>query len=266
MCKFVSTFSLDVNLPIIDVYTLKKENIMSKILFHPAGTRGHADHGWLNAHHSFSFAGYHDPSRIHFGALRVLNDDIVAEGMGFGKHPHDNMEIITVVLDGALEHKDSMGHTQALHPDEVQVMSAGTGIQHSEYNHNKDKKVNLLQLWIFPNKKNVEPRYGQTMFDANERVNALQMLVSPIDNADPGLKIHQAAWIYRTTLQSGTSLTHTLHESNNGVYVFMISGDASANGQQLTTRDAAGITNSDTLELIATADSDILLIEVPMQF
>ncbi len=239
---------------------------MATVTFHPANGRGHADHGWLNAHHSFSFASYHDPSKVHFGALRVLNDDIVAEGMGFGRHPHDNMEIITVVLDGALEHKDSMGHTEALHPNEVQVMSAGTGVEHSEYNHNRDKKVNLLQLWIFPNKKNVEPRYGQTVFNADERINTLQPLVSPVDNTDPGLKIHQDAWIYRTTLQAGKSLQHQLHSSNHGVYVFMINGDATANNQQLKTRDAAGISNTDTLELTATADSDILLVEVPMQF
>ncbi len=163
---------------------------MATINFHPANTRGFADHGWLKANHSFSFAGYHDPSRIHFGALRVLNDDIIAGGMGFGKHPHDNMEIITVVLDGALEHKDSMGHTQALYPNEVQVMSAGTGVQHSEYNHSREQNVNVLQLWIFPDKKNVAPRYGQTVFDPAERVNKLQTLVSPIDKTDDGLKIH----------------------------------------------------------------------------
>ncbi|MBL7683019.1 MAG: pirin family protein [Flavipsychrobacter sp.] len=239
---------------------------MANTIFHPANERGHADHGWLNAHHSFSFAGYHDPSKIHFGALRVLNDDIVSEGMGFGKHPHDNMEIITVILDGALEHKDSMGHTQAIHPNEVQVMSAGTGVFHSEYNHNRDKKVNLLQLWIFPNKKNVEPRYGQTVFAPEERVNQLQMLVSPIENNDPGLKIHQNAWIYRTTLQAGKTIEHKLHNENNGVYVFNINGSITANGQELNRRDAAGISLVDVLTLNATTDSDVLLVEVPMRF
>lgn len=239
---------------------------MATINFHPANTRGFADHGWLKANHSFSFAGYHDPSRIHFGALRVLNDDIIAGGMGFGKHPHDNMEIITVVLDGALEHKDSMGHTQALYPNEVQVMSAGTGVQHSEYNHSRDQNVNVLQLWIFPDKKNVEPRYGQTVFDPSERVNKLQTLVSPIDKADDGLKIHQDAWIYRTTLKAGQSLEHALHSSRHGVYVFMIDGEATANEQLLGRRDAAGISNTDKLSLLANTDSDILVVEVPMQF
>ncbi len=239
---------------------------MSNIVFHPADSRGHADHGWLNAHHSFSFASYHDNSRIHFGALRVLNDDIVAEGMGFGKHPHDNMEIITVVLDGALEHKDSMGHTQAIHPNEVQVMSAGTGVFHSEYNHNRDKKVNLLQLWIFPNKKNVEPRYGQTVFAPEERVNQLQTLVSPIEKEDAGLKIHQDAWIYRTTLQAGNNIEHTIHSENHGAYVFVINGSVTANGQKLNKRDAAGISDTNILTLNATEDSDVLIVEVPMHF
>lgn len=239
---------------------------MATINYHPANTRGFADHGWLKANHSFSFAGYHDSSRIHFGALRVLNDDIIAGGMGFGKHPHDNMEIITVVLDGALEHKDSMGHTQALYPNEVQVMSAGTGVQHSEYNHNRDQNVNVLQLWIFPDKKNVAPRYDQTVFDPAERVNKLQTLVSPIDKEDSGLKIHQDAWIYRTTLKAGKSLEHDVHSSRHGVYVFMIDGEATANGQLLDKRDAAGISNTDKLSLLANADSDILVVEVPMQF
>ncbi len=238
---------------------------MQNIVFHPANTRGHADHGWLNAHHSFSFASYYDPQRIHFGALRVLNDDIVSGGMGFGKHPHDNMEIITIVLDGALEHKDSMGHTQAIQDNEVQVMSAGTGVFHSEYNHNRDKEVNLLQIWMFPNKKNVEPRYGQQVFDAADRINKLQPLVSPISNEDAGLKIHQDAWIYRTQLQAGNTIKHKLHNSNNGVYVFAITGEATVNGQALSKRDAAGITGVDTIEINATADSDILLLEVPMQ-
>lgn len=238
---------------------------MATTVYHAADTRGHADHGWLNAHHSFSFAGYYDPSRIHFGALRVLNDDIVAGGEGFGKHPHDNMEIITVILDGALEHKDSMGHTEAIQTNEVQVMSAGTGVFHSEYNHNPDKEVNLLQLWIFPDKKNVQPRYGQTVFNPEDRVNKLQMLVSPIDKEEEGLKIHQNAWIYRTSLEAGKSINHQLHSNNHGVYVFMINGKANANGQELGKRDAAGISNTGTLELTASADSDILLVEVPMQ-
>lgn len=239
---------------------------MANTIFHAAGTRGHADHGWLNAHHSFSFAGYHDPSRIHFGALRVLNDDIVAPGMGFGKHPHDNMEIITIVLDGALEHKDSMGHTQAIHPDEVQVMSAGTGVFHSEYNHNKDKPVNLLQTWLFPNKKNVEPRYDQRVFPAAERVNQWQAIVSPIDNEDPGMKIHQDAWIYRSTIEAGKSLEYNLHQEGNGLYLFVIDGNATTEGQTLSRRDAMGITETGKITIDATADTELVLFEVPMEW
>lgn len=239
---------------------------MANTIFHAADTRGHADHGWLNAHHSFSFAGYHDPGRIHFGALRVLNDDIVAPGMGFGKHPHDNMEIITIVLDGALEHKDSMGHTQAIHSDEVQVMSAGTGVFHSEYNHNKDKAVNLLQTWIFPNKKNVKPRYDQRVFPAAERVNQWQAIVSPIDNEDPGMKIHQDAWIYRSTLEAGKSLEYTLHNEANGLYLFVIDGSATTEGQTLNRRDAVGITETAKITIDAQADTELVLFEVPMEW
>lgn len=239
---------------------------MANTIFHAADTRGHADHGWLNAHHSFSFAGYHDPSRIHFGALRVLNDDIVAPGMGFGKHPHDNMEIITIVLDGALEHKDSMGHTQAIHPDEVQVMSAGTGVFHSEYNHNKDKAVNLLQTWLFPNKKNVQPRYDQRVFPAAERVNQWQAIVSPIDNEDPGMKIHQDAWIYRSTIEAGKSLEYALHKEGNGLYLFVIDGSATTEGQTLNKRDAMGITETGKITIDATADTELVLFEVPMEW
>jgi quercetin 2,3-dioxygenase len=237
---------------------------MTKTIVHKAGTRGHADHGWLNAHHSFSFAGYHDPERVHFGMLRVLNDDIVSQGMGFGKHPHDNMEIITIILEGALEHKDSMGHTQAIHPNEVQVMSAGTGVFHSEYNHNRDKKVNLLQLWIFPDKRNVEPRYDQKVFAAEERVNKLQTLVSSIDGNDEGLKIHQDARIYRTTLEEGKSLSHVIKGDHHGVYAFVIEGSVNINGEDLDKRDAMGISGAEQLDIKALANTDVLLVEVPM--
>ena len=239
---------------------------MTTTIFHPADKRGHADHGWLNTYHSFSFAGYHDPSRIHFGALRVLNDDIIAPGMGFGKHPHDNMEIITIVLDGALEHKDSMGHTQAINPNEVQVMSAGTGVFHSEYNHNRDKEVNLLQTWIFPNKKNVQPRYDQELFAEEARVNQWQMLVSPMGNNDPGMKIHQDAWISRTKLEAGKELDYHLHNAANGVYIFNIAGDVQVGEQQLGRRDATGIAGEEQVTVKATADSDVLMFEIPMEW
>ncbi len=237
---------------------------MANTVFHAADKRGHANHGWLNAHHSFSFANYHDPAKVHFGVLRVLNDDIVAPGMGFGKHPHDNMEIITIVLDGVLEHADNMGHTETIVPNEVQVMSAGTGVYHSEYNHSKDKSVNLIQSWIFPNKKAVKPRYDQTKFAPEDRVNQLQTLVSPIDNADPGLKIHQDAWIYRTTLEAGKTVTLSPHSKDHGFYIFMLDGKINAGEQVLGKKDALGISDIDSVILTGVDTSDILIYEVPM--
>lgn len=237
---------------------------MAKTTFHPADKRGHANHGWLNAKHSFSFANYYDPGKIHFGALRVLNDDIVAPSMGFGKHPHDNMEIITIVLDGVLEHADSMGHTQTIQPNEVQVMSAGTGVTHSEYNHSKDKQVNLLQSWIFPAKKGVKPSYDQAMFAPEERVNKFQTLVSPVDSTDAGLKINQEAWMYRTTLEAGNELALTPHSKDHGFYVFVIDGEVNAAEQKLGKRDALGVSDTDSLAVKATTTSDVLVYEVPM--
>ncbi len=237
---------------------------MAKTVFHSAASRGHADHGWLKTYHTFSFAGYHDPSRIHFGVLRVINDDTVKGGFGFGKHPHDNMEIITIVLKGALEHKDSMGHTEAIRPNEVQVMSAGTGILHSEYNHNKGEDVELFQVWMFPDKHGVTPRYDQRVFAPEDRINKLQTLVSSIDKDEEGLKIHQDAWIYRTELKQGSSIQHKLHTAGHGAYVLLVEGSATVNGQKLNRRDAVGISETDNIELVADADSDILVFEVPM--
>ena len=237
---------------------------MAKTIFHAAGERGHARHGWLDAHHSFSFANWYDPEKIHFGALRVLNDDIIDGGQGFGKHPHDNMEIITIVLDGKLEHKDSMGHTEQIVPNEVQVMSAGRGVIHSEYNPDPKKKTNLLQTWIFPNEQNVAARYDQKMFPAEDRVNTLQALVSPITNDDAGLKIHQDAWIYRTSLEAGKSVTHNFHSGKNGAYIFVISGKVNVSGQTLARRDALGLSEADNFEMVAAETSDVLVFEVPM--
>jgi len=237
---------------------------MAITIFHEAGKRGHAKHGWLDAHHSFSFANWYDPTKVHFGMLRVLNDDVIDGGQGFGRHPHDNMEIITTVLDGALEHKDSMGHTEAIMPNEVQVMSAGTGVTHSEYNHNKDKKVNLLQIWIFPNKQNVTPRYEQKLFAPEDRLNKLQTIVSPIDNNDEGLKIHQDAWIYRTTLEEGKSITHELHSRGHGAYIFVIDGKINVDGQVLNKKDALGISDTDSFTMLAGSKSEVIILEVPM--
>ena len=237
---------------------------MAKAIFHKANTRGHADHGWLNSYHTFSFAGYHDPERIHFCALRVLNDDTVAGGTGFGKHPHDNMEIITIVLKGVLEHQDSMGHTQAIMPGEVQVMSAGTGVFHSEYNHSKDEAVELFQLWIFPDKRNITPRYDQRMFDTDGRKNKLQQLVSSIDRDEEGLKIHQDARISRAGLEAGKEIEYKLTSDRHGLYIMMIEGSADAGGQLMNRRDGYGVTGEESVKIRANTDSDILLLEVPM--
>lgn len=234
-----------------------------KTVLHKANTRGHADHGWLNAWHSFSFASYYDPARIHFGALRVLNDDTVAGGMGFGTHPHDNMEIITIPMSGQLEHKDSMGNTGTISKGEVQVMSAGTGIQHSEYNHNTNEPVKLFQIWVFPDKKNVKPRYDQRAFDFDSLKNSFMTIVSPMGN-DAGLNIHQNAWFSIGKLGKAAGYTYELKDKNNGVYAFIISGDATINGEKLNKRDGLGISETDKLEITADSDAEILLMEVPL--
>lgn len=239
---------------------------MATNVFHAAATRGHADHGWLNTYHSFSFAGYHDNDRVHFGALRVLNDDTVAGGQGFGKHPHDNMEIISIVLDGALEHADTMGHRQELKKDEVQVMTAGSGLMHSEANASKTDKVSFLQIWMFPEKRNVQPRYAQQFFDPAARTGQWQQLVSPEGTEEAGLKINQQARIYRTQLTAGTALNHQLHTPGYGAYLFVIDGSVTANGQQMNKRDGYGIQDAAEIALVAGTDADVLLLEVPMMF
>ena len=236
---------------------------MSDMILHKANTRGHANHGWLNAYHSFSFASYYDPERIHFGALRVLNDDTIAPGMGFGTHPHDNMEIITIPLSGDLEHKDSMGNIGVINHGEVQVMSAGTGIQHSEYNRNKDVELKLLQIWVFSNKKNVTPRYDQIKLNLNDRKNKLQQILSP-NPSDEGTWIYQDAWFHMTDLEAGKDLTYNLKKKGNGVYCFVLEGDVNINGQTLNRRDGLGITKTDSFEIKATSNTEVLLMEVPM--
>jgi len=236
---------------------------MTKTIFHAADERGHANHGWLNAHHSFSFDGWYDAAKVHFGELRVLNDDIVAGGKGFDEHPHENMEIITIVLDGTLEHKDSMGHKGQIVAGEVQVMSAGTGITHSEYNPDPDKSVNLLQIWIFPEEDNVKPRYDQRYFSPEERINKLQMMVAPIFTYFPGLKIHQDAWIYRATIEKGKRVPHTMSSPRHGAYIFLIDGNINVGDQVLNRRDAYGITGANAFEIVANEDSDVLILEVP---
>ncbi len=237
--------------------------IMENTIIHKAETRGHANHGWLNSFHTFSFANYYNPERMHFGALRVLNDDQVEAGMGFGTHPHDNMEIISIPLEGDLEHKDSMGNTAVIKNGDVQVMSAGTGITHSEYNRNKDKQVKFLQIWVFPNKKNVSPRYDQITLKEEDRHNKLQQIVSPSPE-DAGAWIHQNAWFHLGKFDKGVSKDYNLKAKGNGVYAFVLSGEVSINGNKLGTRDGFGIWDTDKFSIKADSDAEFLLMEVPM--
>lgn len=239
-----------------------------KTIIHKADSRGFASHGWLQANHSFSFANYQNPEKVHFGALRVLNDDIIAPKMGFGTHPHDNMEIITIPLKGVLKHKDNMGDEWlSVLPGEVQVMSAGTGVQHSEINGSADEHLSLFQIWIFPNKQNVAPRYDQKSFDAKERKNKLQTLVSSIDeNHEGSLKIHQDAVISRIDLDKSTAFEYKLKSENHGVYIMTISGSVLIDNTVLETRDAAGVSETKSFAIKAEKDSSLLFIEVPMEF
>jgi quercetin 2,3-dioxygenase len=233
-------------------------------VLHKAETRGHANHGWLDSWHTFSFAGYHNPERVHFGALRVLNDDTVAAGMGFGKHPHDNMEIISIPLEGDLEHSDSMGTTAVIRQGDVQVMSAGTGINHSEKNKNSDKQVKFLQIWVFPNKKNVQPRYDQKSISAEEKQNKLATVVSPIGTSDGGVQVHQDAWFHMSILDAGKELTYEVKKKGNSVYAFVLEGDLKVGETELHRRDGLGISGSESFTIHAIAPSEILLMEVPM--
>jgi redox-sensitive bicupin YhaK (pirin superfamily) len=235
-----------------------------KAILHKANTRGHANHGWLDSWHSFSFGSYHDPSRVHFGALRVLNDDTVAPGMGFGRHPHDNMEIISIPLEGDLEHSDSMGTQQIIRKGDVQVMSAGSGIAHSEKNKNHDQFVKFLQIWVFPNQKNVAPRYDQKTFSEEEKHNKLAVILSPVGTNDGGVQIHQDAWFSLGKLKKSTKLLYNLQKNANGVYIFLIEGDATINEIAMNRRDGLGISEVESLSIKADSDTEILLMEVPM--
>ena len=236
-----------------------------KKVFHPASSRGAADHGWLQAKHSFSFANYYNSERVQFGALRVLNDDIIAPGMGFGTHPHDNMEIVTIPLDGALEHKDSLDNIGVIETDEIQVMSAGSGVYHSEYNKNKDQSVSLLQIWVFPNKKNVTPRYDQKNIKDLKKVNSFYPIVTPNQNG-PGMWIHQDAWFHLGEFDKETRINYDINKKGNGVYAFLIEGSVQIDGESLEKRDALGIWDTEKFELLANKNSRVLLIEVPLNY
>lgn len=234
-----------------------------KTIIHKANERGHADHGWLNAHHSFSFASWHDPSKVHFGMLRVLNDDIVAPGQGFGMHPHNDMEIITIILEGALQHRDNMGNGSVIRPGDVQVMSAGTGVMHSEFNPSPTDPVNLFQLWIFPKEKNIKPRYDQKTFPVSERKNSIQTVASGY-RTNGELYIHQDAVLSLSNPEKGKPLTYTLKSNDHGVYILVVKGSVEINGTVLNRRDAIGAWDTDQVTLQPLEDSELLFVEVPM--
>ena len=232
-------------------------------VLHKAHTRGSADHGWLKVNHTFSFANYRNPQRMNFGVLRVLNDDTIAGGKGFGTHPHDNMEIITIPLEGDLKHKDNMGNGAIIKNGDVQVMSAGTGITHSEFNANVDQEVKLLQIWLFPNQRNVKPRYDQLSLQSIKKKDAFYQILSPNSN-DEGVWIHQNAWFSLGEFTSTKRLNYDLKSKQNGVYAFIIEGQATIQNQKLDKRDGFGIWNTDSLDITATKGAKILLMEVPM--
>lgn len=233
-------------------------------VFHPAESRGHADHGWLDTYHSFSFASWHNPERMHFGALRVLNDDAVTGGAGFGTHPHDNMEIISIPLSGDLEHQDSMGNKTVIREGDVQIMSAGTGVMHSEKNHNANEDVRFLQIWVFPNERDLTPTYDQITMDLADQRDRLQCVVSP--DSTHGVRIHQQAWFHVGQLSPGWKSSYVLHGEGQGVYAMLLEGEAMVAGQALGRRDAVGVWNTESINIEVSKDARLLLIEVPMQW
>ncbi|NEW78251.1 MAG: pirin family protein [Gelidibacter sp.] len=240
---------------------------MEKIIYKSID-RGQANYGWLNANYSFSFASYKNPEKVNFGALRVLNDDVIQGGMGFGTHTHDNMEIITIPLKGSLKHKDSMGNKWiAIETGEVQVMSAGSGLQHSEMNNSQSEEINLFQIWIFPNKTDVKPRYDQKKFNPSERKNKLQILVSSIDgDIKDTLKIHQDALISKIDLDANSAFSYTIKSKNHGLYAMVIEGEINIENEILGKRDAIGISDAKNVDIKAKSASELIFIEVPMQF
>lgn len=236
-----------------------------KTILYPAKDRGHANHGWLDSYFSFSFSEYHDPKKIHFGALRVLNDDNISGGGGFGTHPHDNMEIITIPLEGKLAHKDSTGNQGIVSKGDVQIMSAGTGIRHSEYNASSVDAAKLLQIWVFPKVKNIKPVYGQKSFASTDRQNNWQVVVSP-DTQDQALNINQDAKFSMVNLQAGKSIEYRMKWKNSGLYLFVIEGSIKTNDISLSNRDAVGIMEAEEIKVEAISNSEILAIEVPLNF
>lgn len=249
----------------LSIFYLPKNTTTMKHVIHKANTRGHANHGWLKSYHSFSFANYHNAERMNFGALRVLNDDTVAAAKGFGRHPHQNMEIVSIPLQGDLEHQDSMGNKAIIKKDDVQVMSAGSGIYHSEYNKNQDKEVKFLQIWVVPNKQNVSPRYDQISIKDIKKENEFYQVLSP-NPEDSGVWVHQDAWFHLADFDKGKSDTYTLKKEGNGVYLFVLEGEVEFEGQKLSKRDAMGVWDQNKFKLEAVDKARVLLLEVPMKF
>jgi len=235
-----------------------------KTVYHKADSRGHADHGWLNTHHTFSFANYMDNDRMNFGVLRVLNDDVVAGGRGFGTHPHRDMEIISIPLEGDLQHEDNMGHKGIIQKGKVQVMSAGTGVYHSEKNANADKPVKFLHIWVIPNQFQVTPRYDEISIAENAKKNNFQQILSPHKN-DDGVWIYQEAWFHLADFEKGVSKKYQLKKAGNGVYVFVIKGKIQIGDQILTERDGYGISDTSSFNLEALDDAEVIMMEVPMK-
>lgn len=235
---------------------------MKNSVFHPAASRFYADHGWLKSAQTFSFHGNYDPERIQFGALRVLNDDTVNGGKGFGRHPHDNMEIISIPLEGTLEHQDSMGNVAVIRQGEIQAMSAGTGIYHTEFNKDPEEPVTFLQIWLYPNQLNVAPRYDQLDYSAGDRHNRFLQILSP-DPDDEGVWIHQHAWFHLADLDQNSEITYPLKREGNGVYIFVIKGAVEVNGQVISTRDGYGFWPESETVIKTGKDSSLLVIEVP---
>uniref|UniRef100_UPI0040493C8C pirin family protein n=1 Tax=Flavobacterium sp. TaxID=239 RepID=UPI0040493C8C len=236
---------------------------MKNSVIHRANTRGNANHGWLNAYHSFSFGNWYNPERVQFGTLRVLNDDTIAAGMGFGEHPHDNMEIITIPLEGDLAHKDSMGNAETIKTGDVQVMSAGTGIRHSEFNPNIDLQTKLFQIWLFPKKQNVTPRYQQITLDKSLEKNNFAQILSP-NIEDAGVWIHQDAWFYLSDFDDNFTKMLSLQKQGNGFYIMNIEGEIEVNGELLEKRDAIGIWETSEIEIKANTNAKFLVMEIPM--
>jgi len=232
-------------------------------VIHRANTRGNANHGWLNAYHSFSFASWYNAERLQFGALRVLNDDTIAAGMGFGTHPHNNMEIITIPLEGDLAHKDSMGNTSTIKTGDIQVMSAGTGVQHSEFNPNTDLPTKLFQIWLFPKAIDVIPRYQQITLDKSLQKNNFAQILSP-NELDEGVWIHQDAWFFLSHFEENFSKNISLQKEGNGFYIITIEGEIEVNGEKLEKKDAIGIWETSELGIKATTEAKFLIMEIPM--